>query len=251
MDRNDHFQLERRAAIARVVIDISRDHGDHFSADMIEEIVTESYDRLAHVRGSFVAVATTETWSVSGQKVARQQPQNLRFPARAANATITQYLGNLAEKLTRKRLRALGKHDGSAPDNRPTVLFLCVHNAGRSQMALGWLTRLGGDRVVGYSGGSAPANEINPVAITAMHEVGIDISNEFPKPWTDDIVRATDVVILMGCGDACPIYPGKRYVEWTLTDPAGQDISAVRKVRDDIRTHVEHLLTELGIQFCA
>jgi arsenate reductase (thioredoxin) len=211
MDRNEHFQLERRAAIARVVIDIARDEGDHFSTDMIEEIVTESYDRLA------------------------------------ANATVTQFLGNLAEKLTRKRLRAIGKLDGSAPDNRPAVLFLCVHNAGRSQMALGWLTHLGGDRVVGYSGGSAPANEINPVAITAMNEVGIDISNEFPKPWTDEIVRATDVVVLMGCGDVCPVYPGKRYVEWTLNDPAGQDINAVRQVRDDIRTHVENLLAELGV----
>ena len=211
MDRNEHFQLERRAAIARVVIDIAHDHGDHFSTDMIEQIVIESYDRLA------------------------------------ANATITQFLGNLAEKLTRKRLRALGKLDGSAPDARPAVLFLCVHNAGRSQMALGWLTYLGGDNVVGYSGGSAPANEINPVAIAAMNEVGIDISAEFPKPWTDDIVRAADVVVLMGCGDACPVYPGKRYVEWTLDDPAGQNLDAVRKVRDDIRSHVENLLAELSV----
>ncbi len=211
MDRNEHFHLERRAAIARAVINIARDHDDHFSTDMIEEIVTESYDRLA------------------------------------ANATITQFLGNLAEKLARKRLRAIAKLDGSAPDSRPAVLFLCVHNAGRSQMALGWLTHIGGDRVVGYSGGSEPASEINPVAIAAMAEVGIDISAEFPKPWTDDIVRATDVVVLMGCGDACPVYPGKRYVEWTLDDPAGQDLDAVRHVRDNVRAHVEQLLIELNI----
>lgn len=212
MDRNEHFHLERRAAIARAVINIARDHDDHFSTDMIEEIVTESYDRLA------------------------------------ANATITQFLGNLAEKLARKRLRAIAKLDGSAPDSRPAVLFLCVHNAGRSQMALGWLTHIGGDRVVGYSGGSEPASEINPVAIAAMAEVGIDISAEFPKPWTDDIVRATDVVVLMGCGDACPVYPGKRYVEWTLDDPAGQDLDAVRHVRDNVRAHVEQLLIELNIR---
>ena len=211
MDRNEHFHLERRVAIARAVINIARDHDDHFSTDMIEEIVTESYDRLA------------------------------------ANATITQFLGNLAEKLARKRLRAIAKLDGSAPDSRPAVLFLCVHNAGRSQMALGWLTHIGGDRVVGYSGGSEPASEINPVAIAAMAEVGIDISAEFPKPWTDDIVRATDVVVLMGCGDACPVYPGKRYVEWTLDDPAGQDLDAVRHVRDNVRAHVEQLLIELNI----
>lgn len=215
MDRNEHFELERRAAIARVVIDIARDHGDHFSTDMIEEVVTESYDRLA------------------------------------VNATVTQFLGNLAEKLSRKRLRAIGKLDGSAPDSRPAVLFLCVHNAGRSQMALGWLTHLGGDNVVGYSGGSAPANEINPVAIAAMAEVGIDISAEFPKPWTDDIVRATDVVVLMGCGDACPVYPGKRYVEWTLDDPAGQNLDAVRPVRDEIRALVENLLSELKVAISA
>ena len=215
MDRNEHFQLERRAAIARVVIDIARDHGDHFSTDMIEAVVTESYDRLA------------------------------------VNATVTQFLGNLAEKLSRKRLRAIGKLDGSAPDSRPAVLFLCVHNAGRSQMALGWLTHLGGDNVVGYSGGSAPAHEINPVAIAAMAEVGIDISAEFPKPWTDDIVRATDVVVLMGCGDACPVYPGKRYVEWTLDDPAGQNLDAVRPVRDEIRALVENLLAELKVAISA
>ena len=211
MDRNEHFQLERRAAIARVVMDVAQDYGDHFSTDMIEEIATEGYDRLA------------------------------------ASATVTQFLGNLSEKLTRKRLRALAKLDGSAPDSRPAVLFLCVHNAGRSQMALGWLSHLGGDRIVGFSGGSAPAAEINPVAIEAMAEIGIDITDEFPKPWTDDIVRASDVVVLMGCGDACPVYPGKRYVEWTLEDPAGAGIDTVRRVRDEIRSHVESLLIELGV----
>lgn len=211
MDRNEIFLLERRAEIARTVLRIAEDHGDQFSGDMLDGIVTDCYDRLAE------------------------------------SATVTQFLGALAEKLARQRLRALRKLDGSAPDDRPAVLFLCVHNAGRSQMALGWLTHLGGDRVVGYSGGSEPADRVNPVAIAAMAEVGIDISNEFPKPWTDDILRATDVVVLMGCGDTCPVYPGKRYVDWELQDPAGQGIETVRLVRDEIRTHVEGLLAELRV----
>ena len=115
------------------------------------------------------------------------------------------------------------------------MLFLCVHNAGRSQMAAGWLRHLAGDRVTVYSGGSEPASEINPAAVEAMAEVGIDITDEFPKPWTDEIVRAADVVITMGCGDACPLYPGKRYEDWELDDPAGQDVAAVRPIRDEIR----------------
>jgi arsenate reductase (thioredoxin) len=127
----------------------------------------------------------------------------------------------------------------------PAVLFLCVHNAGRSQMALGWLRHLGGDSVTGYSGGSEPAANINPVAVAAMAEVGIDISSEQPKRWTDDIVRACNVVVSMGCGDTCPVYPGKRYVDWTLDDPAGGHIEMVRRVRDQIRVHVEELLREL------
>jgi arsenate reductase (thioredoxin) len=127
-------------------------------------------------------------------------------------------------------------------DHKPAVLFLCVHNAGRSQMGLGWLKHL-----AGYSGGSAPAESINPVAVEAMREVGVDISMEFPKPWTDEVVRAVDVVVSMGCGDTCPYYPGKRYLDWTLTDPAGAGIETVRLVRDEIRGHVETLLNELGV----
>ena len=107
------------------------------------------------------------------------------------------------------------------------MLFLCVHNAGRSQMAAGWLRHLAGDRIIVYSGGSEPADQINPAAVAAMAEVGIDITSEFPKPWTDEIVRASDVVVTMGCGDACPLFPGKRYEDWQLDDPAGQDVAAV------------------------
>ena len=130
----------------------------------------------------------------------------------------------------------------------PGVLFLCVHNAGRSQMAAGWLRHLAGDRVdrvVRWV--RTRQSEINPAAVAAMAEVGIDITEEFPKPWTDEIVRAADVVITMGCGDACPLYPGKRYEDWELDDPAGQDIAAVRPIRDEIRRRVEALMASIGI----
>ena len=128
-----------------------------------------------------------------------------------------------------------------------SVLFLCVHNAGRSQMAAGWLRHLAGDRVDVYSGGSEPASEINPAAVQAMAEVGIDIRDQHPKRWTDEIVRAADVVVTMGCGDACPLYPGKRYEDWELDDPAGRDLAAVRPIRDEIRTRVEALMASLGV----
>ncbi|ABK70953.1 phosphotyrosine protein phosphatase [Mycolicibacterium smegmatis] len=129
----------------------------------------------------------------------------------------------------------------------PTVLFLCTHNAGRSQMALGYFTHLAGDGAVAWSGGSEPAAEINPVAVAAMAEVGIDITGEYPKPWTDEIVRVADVVITMGCGDTCPVYPGKRYENWELPDPAGQALDAVRPIRDDIEHRVRRLLADLGV----
>jgi protein-tyrosine-phosphatase len=129
----------------------------------------------------------------------------------------------------------------------PTVLFLCVHNAGRSQMALGWFNHLAAGRAVGWSGGSEPASEVNPSAVAAMAEVGIDIAQEFPKPWTDEVVRAADVVITMGCGDSCPYYPGTRYEDWALEDPAGQDLAAVRPIRDDIEGRVRRLLASLDV----
>ena len=131
--------------------------------------------------------------------------------------------------------------------DKPSVLFLCVHNAGRSQMAAGWLSHLAGDRVDVFSGGSEPASTVNPAAIEAMAEVGIDIGTEFPKPWTDKIIRAADVVITMGCGDACPVYPGKRYEDWVLDDPEGLGVDAVRPIRDDIRRRVEKLIAEMGL----
>ena len=128
----------------------------------------------------------------------------------------------------------------------PTVLFVCVHNAGRSQMAAGWLRHLAGDRVQVLSAGSAPAGSINPVAVEAMAEVGIDIAGNQPRLLTDAAVQESDVVITMGCGDACPFHPGKRYEDWALDDPAGQGIESVRPIRDEIRARVEALITSLG-----
>ena len=129
--------------------------------------------------------------------------------------------------------------------DKPTVLFVCVHNAGRSQMAQGWLRQLAGDQVEVRSAGSAPADAVNPVAVRAMAEVGIDITAEQPKLLTGDAVRSSDVVVTMGCGDSCPVFPGTRYEDWNLTDPAGQPIEIVRQVRDQIRDRVSQLLTEL------
>jgi arsenate reductase (thioredoxin) len=128
---------------------------------------------------------------------------------------------------------------------KPTVLFVCVHNAGRSQMAAGFMRQLAGDRVEVLSAGSAPKDSINPVAVEAMAEVGIDIAHQQPKVLTADAVIESDAVVTMGCGDACPFYPGKRYEDWVLDDPAGQDIEFVRKVRDEIKLRVEQLLSEL------
>jgi arsenate reductase len=129
----------------------------------------------------------------------------------------------------------------------PTVLFLCVHNAGRSQMAAGWLRHLGEDRVAVLSGGSNPGEHVNPTAVAAMEEVGIDISSQEPQRWDDEVLNAADVVVTMGCGDTCPVLPGKRYLDWELTDPAGKGIEVVRPIRDEIEERVRGLLAELGL----
>jgi len=129
----------------------------------------------------------------------------------------------------------------------PAVLFLCVHNAGRSQMALGWFNHLAEGRAVAWSGGSEPGPAVNPAAIAAMSEVGIDISGQVPKRWTDEIVTAADVVVTMGCGDACPVFPAKRHEDWTLDDPFGKSLDQVRPVRDEIGRRVRELLGGLGV----
>ena len=161
-------------------------------------------------------------------------------------ARFANWMPVLVERFTRDRLKALARLE-SGDLTSPAVLFLCVHNAGRSQMAAGWLRHLAGDHVEVFSGGSDPGAETNATAVEAMAEVGIDISTEYPKPWTDEIARAADVIVTMGCGDACPIFPGKRYEDWELTDPSGQPIEVVRRVRDDIKGRVEALVSSLEL----
>lgn len=164
-----------------------------------------------------------------------------------AHAGAVTWLPILIERFARDRLRALARVEHPGTDHRPAVLFLCVHNAGRSQMAAGWLRRIAGNAVDVFSGGSDPGPGVNEVAVAAMAEVGIDIGPEFPRPWTDEIIGAADVVVTMGCGDACPVLPGKRYEEWQLTDPSGQPIEVVRQIRDDIERRVRVLLAEMDV----
>jgi protein-tyrosine-phosphatase len=140
---------------------------------------------------------------------------------------------------------ALAQAEGIVAKEQPEVLFVCVHNAGRSQMAAGLVRLRSGGRIHVRSAGSDPADTINPAVIEAMDEIGVDMSEQFPKPLTDEVVRAADVVITMGCGDACPIYPGKRYEDWALEDPAGQDLETVRRIRDDLDVRIQALVGEL------
>lgn len=164
--------------------------------------------------------------------------------ARANNST---WVPLLAERFARDRLRALVRLESDAETLNPSVLFLCVHNAGRSQMAAGWMRHLAGNDVDVFSGGSEPAEFVNKAAVAAMAEKGIDISAEIPQPWADEIVRAADVVVTMGCGDACPVFPGKRYVDWEVEDPSGKSVEDVRPIRDDLEQRVRTLMAELEI----
>jgi arsenate reductase (thioredoxin) len=167
---------------------------------------------------------------------------------RLSGAAYVDYVSLLAERFARERLTAIAQMEGLLVSDTPTVLFLCVHNAGRSQMASGWLRHLAGDRVQVLSGGSAPAETINPSAVEAMAEKGIDIADQYPKPWTDETVGVADVIVSMGCGDACPVLPGKRYLDWELEDPAGKGVDSVRPIRDDIEQRVRGLMAELGVE---
>ena len=206
-----HLTIEQRLGLRQAAQILAHRYEGVFGMETIEEFLASSYEQFAK------------------------------------SAKTGSFLPILAERFAKQRLDALARVEGKANDGLPTVLFLCVHNAGRSQMALGWFNHLAGDRAVSWSGGSEPGTEVNPAAIAAMAEVGIDISDEFPKPWTDEIVRAADVVITMGCGDACPLFPGKRYEDWVLDDPAGQDLDAVRPIRDEIGQRVRELLDSLHV----
>ena len=205
------LSIDQRHALKTAATRLQTEFADMFGVETIERFLHSSYDQFA------------------------------------GHATVPNFLPLLAERFARQRLHALARVEGKMTDSKPTVLFLCTHNAGRSQMALGFFNHLAGDQAVAWSGGSEPGDKINPAAVEAMGEVGIDITGEFPKPWTDEIVQASDVIVTMGCGDACPIFPGHRYEEWVLPDPAGQAVDAVRPIRDEIEGRVRQLLSDLGV----
>lgn len=208
----EHISLEHRVLLNSASSALQKEFDGQFNAPTIERFLLTSYDDFA------------------------------------GRAAVTTYLPTFAERFARQRLRAMAIIEGVGEHNVPIVLFLCVHNAGRSQMAMGYFKELAGDRAMAWSGGSEPGSSVNPAAIQAMAEVGIDISEEFPKPWTDEIVRAADVVVTMGCGDACPIFPGKRYEDWVLEDPAGLGVDDIRPIRGQIEARVRNLLNELNVE---
>jgi arsenate reductase (thioredoxin) len=190
---------------------------------------------LVALRDEFSGVFATET-------IERYMAESLD---KIGSARIENFVPLFAHRFARERLRALAQADDKITKDVPEVLFVCVHNAGRSQMAAGLLNKAAAGRVHVRTAGSDPAEEINPAVVEAMDEVGVDLSEEFPKPLTDEFVRAADAVITMGCGDACPIYPGKHYEDWELEDPAGKDVETVRRIRDEIGSRVNSLLDEL------
>ena len=165
----------------------------------------------------------------------------------AAGATVPTFLPLPAERYARQRLAALVHAERNQRDGTPGVLFLCLRSTGRSQMALGWFKHLAGERAVAWSAGSEPAGEIDPAVAGAMAEVGIDISAEFAKPWSNEMLEAADAVVTMGCGDACPVAPGKHYEDWRLPDPHGLGPDEVRRIRDDVERRVRDLLDRLGV----
>lgn len=167
------------------------------------------------------------------------------YTALARTATVKTHLPSLSEKFAQDRLTALAQSKGLIVKHVPEVLFVCVQNSGRSQMAAALTRKLSGDRVHVRSAGSQPGERILPEVAFVLAEIGLDVTEEFPKPLTDDVVRAADAVVTMGCGDACPLYPGKRYLDWNLDDPSELDLDDVRRVRDDIQDRVESLLSEL------
>lgn len=201
--------------------------------DDVRGLLLKSSDRLHALHKSHFALETVEKYVFESYELLD------------ATSQVKIYLPSLAERFSNDRLKASLKSTNPEIHGALDILFVCVHNSGRSQMAAGFTSHLGGDKVVVRSAGSAPRESISPIVIEVMSEVGIDITHEFPKPLTDEVVRASDAVITMGCGDACPIYPGKRYEDWVLNDPADQSIETVRVIRDEIKKRVEQLLSEL------
>ena len=216
--------------------------GDQFVEDLVPHDAHVLLHRIAaQLAEKFVGIFAAET-------VERYVFES--YTALYRTAKVRRYLAVTAERFALDRLTALAQARGAIPKAVPEVLFICVHNAGRSQMAAALLSHHGAGRVAVRSAGSTPAGEIQPAVVTAMAEVGISLaagSPAFPKPLTDDVVQAADVVITMGCGDACPIYPGKRYLDWDLPDPAGADLPTVRAIRQEIDHRVRALIAELTL----
>jgi protein-tyrosine-phosphatase len=217
-------------------------------------MTTSAYESLTtgerlQIRQSAVALERRWHGKLNVETIERFLAESLEIVM--PRATVRMWVPVVVEKFTNDRLRALVRLESPRTDLKPSVLFLCVHNAGRSQMAAGWMRHLAGNRVDVFSGGSEPATSVNAAAVAAMIEKGIDISAEIPQPWADEVVRAADVIVSMGCGDACPVYPGKRHVEWELDDPSGKPVEEVRPVRDEIERRVRSLIAELGVDLAA
>lgn len=210
-------------------------------ATQLQDLDTDAITR-GHLRKGLESLRAEFEGVFSEETVERFMAESL---SGLQTAKFKDFVPLFVHRFARERLRALGQVEGKITKDVPEVLFVCVHNAGRSQMAAGLLTKHAGGRVHVRSAGSDPADQINPAAREAMAEVGVDIDQEFPKPLTDEVVRAADAVITMGCGDACPLYPGKRYEDWELEDPDGKDLESVRSIRDQIEIRVLALLGEL------
>jgi arsenate reductase (thioredoxin) len=208
------------------------------------EAMSQTLDPVTqhHVRQAANRLADEFKGIFSEQTIERYVADSLDL---LGEARINVFVPVLAHRFARERLRALAQSEGALVSEQPEVLFVCVHNAGRSQMAAGLLKLRSDSRIHVRSAGSAPGEEINPAVVEAMREIGVDLGEEFPKPLTDEFVKGADVVITMGCGDACPIYPGKRYEDWQLDDPAGQGLDTVRRIRDEIDGRVQKLVSEL------
>jgi len=206
--------------------------------------MTEMLDPLtrSHVEKAAEALQDEFAGTFSRETIARYIAESVDL---LGASKVNVFVPVLAHRFARERLKALAQAEGMITKDMPEVLFVCVHNAGRSQMAAGLVKLRSGSRIHVRSAGSDPGEEVNPAVVQAMEELGVDMAEEFPKPLTDEVVRAADVVITMGCGDACPIYPGKRYEDWVLDDPAGQDLETVRRIRDELDERVQKLISEL------
>ncbi len=206
--------------------------------------MTEMLDPVTrqHVEKAAEALQDEFAGTFSRETIARFIAESVDL---LGESKINVFVPVLAHRFARERLKALGQAEGLITKEQPEVLFVCVHNAGRSQMAAGLVALRSEGRIHVRSAGSDPGEDINPAVIEAMDELGVDLGEEFPKPLTDEVVRAADVVITMGCGDACPIYPGKKYEDWVLDDPEGQSLEAVRRIRDELDGRVQKLIAEL------